>query len=181
MVRGIICRYGLPQKIVLDNRLQFDSDLFTEFSQSHGIIKSFSSVAHPQDNVQVEAVNKMLRSNLKKRLQHAKRALPEELPNVLWSYTTMIRTTTGHSPFSMAYGFEVMIPVEETILTHQRDTYNPTTNHTLLQELLVLIEELRENSQLWVAAYQQKVAKYFNVRVKDRKFSVGDLVLRRVF
>ena len=32
-----------------------------------------------------------------------------------------------------------------------------------------------------MATYQQKVAKYFNSKVKDRKFSVGDLVLQRVF
>ena len=47
VVKSMICGYGLPRKIVSDNGLQFDSDLFTEFCQSHGIIKSFSSVAHP--------------------------------------------------------------------------------------------------------------------------------------
>ena len=81
----------------------------------------------------------------------------------------------------MAYGFKAMIPVEATVPTHRRDTYDPTTNHSLLQESLDLVDELREDSQLRVAAYQQKVAKYFNAKVKDRKFGVGDLVLRRVF
>ena len=99
VVKSIICRYGLPRKIVSDNRLQFDSELFTEFCQSHGIIKSFSSVAHPQTNGHVEAVNKMLKSTLKKRLGQVKGAWPEELPKALWSYRTTTRTTTGHSPF----------------------------------------------------------------------------------
>ena len=31
------------------------------------------------------------------------------------------------------------------------------------------------------AAYQQKMIQYFNKRVRGRQFSVGDLVLRRVF
>ena len=70
------------------------------------------SVAHPQANGQVEAVNKTLKSTLKKRLEQAKGAWPEELPKAFWSYRTTARTTTGHSPFSMAYGFEAMIPVE---------------------------------------------------------------------
>ena len=81
----------------------------------------------------------------------------------------------------MAYGYEAMLPVEAAISTHRRDTYDPTMNHTLLRESLDLVEELHEASQLQVASYQQKVAKYFNSKVKDKKFGVGDLVLRRVF
>ena len=48
-------------------------------------------------------------------------------------------------------------------------------------ESLDLVDERREQSQLQVAAYQQKVARYFNSKVRERKFNVGDLVLRRVF
>ena len=48
-------------------------------------------------------------------------------------------------------------------------------------ESLDSVEEKREKAQLRVAASQQKVTRYFNSKVKERKFSVGDLVLRRVF
>ena len=51
-----------------DNGTQFDSDLFTDFCEKHGVIKSFSSVAYPQANGQVEAVNKTLKVSLKKSL-----------------------------------------------------------------------------------------------------------------
>ena len=61
VVKNIICRYGMPRKIVSDNRTQFDSDLFTNFCEKNGIIKSFSSVTHPQANGQVKVVNKLSR------------------------------------------------------------------------------------------------------------------------
>ena len=32
-----------------------------------------------------------------------------------------------------------------------------------------------------MAAYQKKVTKYFNSKVKNIKFAIGDMVLRRVF
>ena len=48
-------------------------------------------------------------------------------------------------------------------------------------ESLHSIDEKCEQAQLRVAAYQQKVARYFNSKVKERNFNVGDLVLRRVF
>ena len=76
IIKNIICRYGLPRKIVSDNGLQFDSEVFSDFCQQHGVIKSFSSVAHTHANAQVEAVNKTLKSTLKKRLEQAKGVTP---------------------------------------------------------------------------------------------------------
>ena len=86
VIKNIVCRYGVPTKIVSDNGTQFESGAFTDFCEKNGIIKSFSSVARPQGNRQVEAVNKTLKSSMKKRLEEAKGRWPEELPNVLWSY-----------------------------------------------------------------------------------------------
>ena len=74
-VKNIICRFGLPRKIVSDNGTQFDSDMFTEFCMRHGITKSFSPVAHPQANGQVEALNKTIKDTLKKRLEQSQRSL----------------------------------------------------------------------------------------------------------
>ena len=33
VVKNIICRYGMPRKILSDNGTQFDSDLFTNFCE----------------------------------------------------------------------------------------------------------------------------------------------------
>ena len=75
VVKNIICRFGLPAKIVSDNGTQFDSDVFTDFYARHGIQKSFSAVAHPQANGQVEAVNKRLKDTLKKTARTTKRRM----------------------------------------------------------------------------------------------------------
>ena len=74
-----------------------------------------------------------------------------------------------------------MVPVELNPPSHRRLTYDQPTNEQLLLETLDSVEESREKAQLRVAAYQQKIAKYFNSKVRERKFKIGDLVLRRVF
>ncbi|KAM6577183.1 hypothetical protein CsatB_029020 [Cannabis sativa] len=105
VVKSIVCRYGVPQKIVSNNVKQFNSDLFREFCKKNGIVKSFASVAHPQANGQVEVVNITLKTTLKKRLEAAKGRWSKELPQVLWSYRTSHRTTQGilpsHSPMGV--------------------------------------------------------------------------------
>ena len=74
-----------------------------------------------------------------------------------------------------------MLPVELDPPSHRRITYDQDLNSQLLMESLDSTDEKHEQAQLRVAAYQQKVAWYFNSKVRERKFNVGDLVLRRVF
>lgn len=80
---NIITRYGIPYKIISDNGTQFESKEFTELCEKNGIIKSLSSVAHPQANGQVEAANKTIKELSKKRLQKAKGKWTKELSLVL--------------------------------------------------------------------------------------------------
>ena len=47
VIKNIVCKYGIPHKIFLDNGTQFESGEFTNFCEKNGTIKSFSSVAHP--------------------------------------------------------------------------------------------------------------------------------------
>ncbi|GAV72550.1 hypothetical protein CFOL_v3_16038, partial [Cephalotus follicularis] len=43
---------------------------------------------------------------------------------------------------------------------------------------LILVEELRDKAAIKVAAYQQRVSRYYNKRVNPRPLKEGDLVLR---
>lgn len=110
MIKNIICRYGIPYKIIIDNETQFESSHFQDFYTQYGITKNFSDVAHPQENGQVEAVNKIIKSVLKKKLWREKGNLIDELPLALWAYRTTHKTATGNSTFALAYGTEAMIP-----------------------------------------------------------------------
>ena len=55
--RCIICRFGIPRVLVLDNGKQFDNESFQDFCSQLGIRNHYSSSAHPQANGQVEVTN----------------------------------------------------------------------------------------------------------------------------
>ena len=57
--------------------------------KAKGLLRSFSLVDHPQTNGQVEAVNKIIKFNLKTKLEEHKRLWAEELLKVLWAYRTI--------------------------------------------------------------------------------------------
>ncbi|KAL5559255.1 hypothetical protein UlMin_035466 [Ulmus minor] len=110
--RNIVCRFEIPHSLVSDNGNQFDLAGLKKLCSELGIKKHFSSVAHPQSNGQVEAVNKTIKRNLERKLEGLKSAWVEELPRLLWAYRTTSRTTTGETPFSMTYRTEAVSPVE---------------------------------------------------------------------
>ena len=49
-IRGLVCRFGVPNRIITDNGSQFTSGIFRAYCQKMGIMLCFASVAHPQSN-----------------------------------------------------------------------------------------------------------------------------------
>ena len=109
---AIICRYDIPQEIVSNNDTHFDSKEFRELYDELSIKKSFSLVDYPQTNGQVKAVNKIIKHNLKMKLEEHRGVWVDELLKVLWAYRTTSRTFTGETHFLLAYEVEAMIPAK---------------------------------------------------------------------
>ncbi|KAL5549470.1 hypothetical protein UlMin_004701 [Ulmus minor] len=99
----------------------------------------------------------------------------------LWSYRTSFRTTTGETPFSLAYGVDAVVPVELGIPTFRIENFTEEDNDVLLALASDLLEEKRDKAQLRATALQQTVARHYNSKVKLRRFTKGDLVIRRIF
>ncbi|XP_065616186.1 uncharacterized protein LOC136061806 [Quercus suber] len=152
--RNIVTMFGVPNSLISDNELQIDSKAFRAFCSDLNIKNKYSTPAYLQSNGQVEATNKAILNGLKKRLDSAKGRWAEELPNVLWAYRITSQKSTGETPFSLAYGAEVVIPAK--------------------------LEEHQEAATIRLVEYQQKLARRYNRGVRTRKFGIGDLVLRKV-
>lgn len=108
--RSIICKFGIPYKLTLNNGKQFDCGEMDNLCDGLQIKKSFSAICHPQSNRQTEAVNKILKETIKKNLKEAREIRPK---NSHWpsGLTTQLQErTTGVSSFSLTYKCEAMVP-----------------------------------------------------------------------
>jgi len=178
--KNIITRFGIPRTLISDNGLQFDSKSFRKYCHELGIINRYSTPAYPQGNGQVEAVNKVIVNGLKKRLDEAKGRWIEELPHVLWTYRTTPRRSTGETPFSLTYGAEAVLPIENNFPTLRSASFTPDGNDELLERNLDLAEERREKATIHMAYYHQKLRQGYDANVKLRPLGPGDLVMRKV-
>jgi hypothetical protein len=71
-----------------------------------------SSPYYPQENRQVEAMNKSLKTILQKNASQRKYDYHIMLYPSLWAYQTLVKTSTGFSPFQLVQGVESIIPIE---------------------------------------------------------------------
>ena len=70
--KNIVTRFGIPHTLISDNGLQFDSKSFRRYCCELGITNRYSTLTYPQGNRQAEAVNKVIVSGLKKRVEKLK-------------------------------------------------------------------------------------------------------------
>ncbi|XP_075479325.1 uncharacterized protein LOC142520209 [Primulina tabacum] len=77
--KNIVCRYGIPRKLISDNGRQFQGKKITSWCQEMKIIQSFTSVAYPQANGQTEVNNRIIVQALKARLHGKEAVLPVEI------------------------------------------------------------------------------------------------------
>ena len=164
--------------LVSDNGRQFDNTPFKDFCEQLGINNHYSLPFHPQANRQAEVANRSLLKIIKTWLEGAKGIWPDELPGVLWTYRTTVKTPTGETPFKLAYGSEAVIPVEVHMASHRVKGYGVEENEVQLRFNLDLIDEVRMDAEQRTARYKNLMARQYDAMVKPRRFNIRDLVLK---
>ncbi|KAK3027768.1 hypothetical protein RJ639_041128 [Escallonia herrerae] len=178
--KNVVCRFGIPKILITDNGKQFDNSNFRSFCEGLSICLRFTSVAHPQSNGQTENMNRSILQGLKRKLDDAKGAWVDELPKVLWAYRTTPHSVTGETPFLLCFGTEALLPVEVGLPTVRVLQFSEAENEENLRGNLDLLDDVRAQALDRVISTKQRVARFYNRRVRMRIFRVGDLVLRKL-
>ena len=72
------------------------------------------------------------------------------------------------------------MPVKVGLVSYQVKTYENQRNQQELNSNLDLIDEVREEVMKQMAKHKEAMARYYNRKVKMRRFNTGDLILRKV-
>jgi hypothetical protein len=113
--RDLICRYGTPEKIMIDNNAQnFNKRMIVELCAKWKMKHSNSSPNIPKMNSSMEAANK----NMKKNIQIMVVTYKDKhamLPFALHAYRTVVKTLIEATLYSLVYGMEEVLPLEMEI------------------------------------------------------------------
>ena len=84
----------------------------------------------------------------------------------------------GETSFRLAFGTNAVIPLDIRLPTLRTEHFELQSNQAQLQANLDFLDFIREQALIRTIIYQQRVAKYYNSKVKSKVFQVDDLVLR---
>jgi hypothetical protein len=111
--QNVICRFGVSKAIIVDNRVQFESEAFRTFRDQFGTKIHFTSVRHLESNGLVERENCIILTRIMRSIFNSlKGKWPDELVKVVWNHNTIVSRSTGFTPLKPLFGDEAITPEE---------------------------------------------------------------------
>jgi hypothetical protein len=104
----------------------------------------------------------------------------KELPSVFWALCTTPSRATGHTPFSLVYGSEAMLPTKVEHKSFHVQHFNEEQLNDSQVNDLTRLEELCEAAVIQSAKHQQAMRRYHARNVSSRSFQVGDFELQKI-
>jgi hypothetical protein len=177
--QNIVCRFGVPKAITVDNGTQFDAETFKKFCDQIGTKIHFASVRHPKSNGLVERANGIIMTGIMKLIFNQPRGKwADELIKVVWSHNTTVSRSIGFTPFKLLFGDEA-ITLEQTKIGSIRTTTSAEdeadyqiTKDTIEGTKLQAIEHINK--------YQTEIIRWRDRKVRLKNIKPGHLVLWRV-
>jgi hypothetical protein len=177
--QNMVCRFGVPKAITVDNGTQFDDKTFKDFCDHIGTKIHFASVRHLESNGLVERANGIIMTGIMKLIFNQPRGKwPDELIKVVWSHNTTISRSTGFTPFKLLFGDEAITPKEakERSIRIVASAEDEADYHVAKDT----IEETRLQAVENINKYQAETIKWRDRKVWLKNIKPGHLVLRRV-
>ena len=107
-----IARYGVWEQLHSDRAVQFEAAVFADLCATFGIEKTRTTVYRPQANGKCKRLNRTLMAMLRRAVQKRPYDWEPLLAPVLQAYRSTISESTGFTPYRLAYGREMRLPID---------------------------------------------------------------------
>ena len=134
---------------------------------------------YPQANGQVEAINKVLKTMLRRMVGDHKSNWHHVIFSALWAYQTSVKTATGFMPFQLVYGLEAVLPIQCQIPSVQLAVELLLDTSVEEERFLYLnnLDETQRDDALANEEHKKCVKVQYDKSLQPRAFNEGDLGL----
>jgi transposase InsO family protein len=108
----IIAQFGIQKDIFTDHGSHFQNEMMVDLASKMGFKQDHASPYYPQENRHVEVMNKSLKSIFQKMDRQSKSNWHVILYLSLWTYQTIVNTSTDLSLFLSVHRVKSLHPIE---------------------------------------------------------------------
>jgi len=159
----LICKFGLPSRILSDRGTPFHNKLVSELCQLFGVRQLLTAAYRPQSNGLVERFNGTLKTTILALETEFNTQWIHVLQPAVFAYNTSILPSLGISPFYTLFGYQPITP-RDAIAQHAmmdddnvpKEAYVETL-HQNIQAAHAIVRSLQnENQRAHLAELQSR-------------------------
>ena len=128
-----------------DQCIHFLNQTIQALTEEFQVFHQKSTPYHPQANGAIETFNKILERSLTKVCNINRDDWDLRIPAVHWSYKITCKKLTVHTPFKLAYGQEVIMPMEYIVPSLRVATLTNMADEETLSGRLMHLVALEED------------------------------------
>ena len=172
LVEQVVCRFGVPLAILSDRGKEVDGQLMSEICKLLCVDKMRTTACKPSTNAAVERFHRTMNSMLGRMVEENQRDWDTLLPYVMAAYRSSRHEATQYTPNYLMLGREVHAPVD--IVYGCPETSGPSNYDDYADELEERLKRAYHFVRGHLKASAQRNRKYYDLRVRPRKYHVGD-------
>jgi hypothetical protein len=180
----ILLKEGTPCVIICDNATIFQSKDFKKFCVEHSIPKILYGCVYAAQSNPVERYNQSIETCLAILVEQDHRHWSRFLPKIQLSLNTTVNIATGYTPCFLAKGRELVLDgslhTVKGSAPCSTDDVQVTDRDKKAESLNELADIFQKVELALTKAYKQSASRY-NLRRREVKLNVGDIVWRRNF
>jgi hypothetical protein len=177
-VDNCIARFGCPLEIHTDQGKNMDGNVIRQICKLLDIDKTRTTPYHPSSNGQVERFNSLILQTVRCFNKKQQNKWDEYLQLLAGAIRATPSRQTGFSPNFLMFGREVTQPIDLTfgILTANRKDKDIVE---YVQNLIIALNLTHNVAREILKASQGRQNRDYDLRSKQKSYSVGDAVYKR--
>ena len=164
-------KFAISFKLYSDRDPAFEAELFQILMGLFGVKKLRTAGYNPRANGLTEKWNEFVKNYLTSYVKFSKKECDLWCREAAFTYNSSVHSSTGFTPARLMFGRKNLVPLEVIYGVNEK-----APRYSQVGDYIKMLQKLYEVARNNMSARQLRSATYYDKKVADEEFRVGELV-----